>query len=250
MEASSSTRRRSSGLGAAMFSTRRGALTTAVVAAILAGLLLFAFVQNYKKSSPTTAGSTPVFVASAFIPRGTPANVIASGQLLSRTTVPTNHVLTGAISDPSVLHGEVAATDIYPGQQLTAGDFTTGDVTISSQLAANQRAIAVSVASAQGLIGFVQTGDHVDVMGSFSGNGNGKAVVTTEAQNLLVLSAPSSSGGGVTGGGGGGSNIVLQVTPKQANLLAYASDNGKIWLTLRPPADALGSTTNQANGKK
>ncbi len=55
MEASSSTRRRAGGrVSGAMFSTRRGAITTAVVAALLAGILLFVFVQNYKKSG--TAG--------------------------------------------------------------------------------------------------------------------------------------------------------------------------------------------------
>ncbi len=33
---------------------------------------------------------------------------------MSRTTVPSNHVVTGAIADPSVLRGEVAAATSTP----------------------------------------------------------------------------------------------------------------------------------------
>jgi Flp pilus assembly protein CpaB len=226
-----------------MFSTRRGSLITAIVAALLAGLLIFAFVQNSHKGGSTVQANTPVFVSSGYIPRGTPASVIAAGSLMSRTTVPANHVVVGAITDPSVLHGEVAAVPIYPGQQLTAADFTTGTVTIASQLTGDERAIAVPVDSSHGLIGFVQAGEHVDVMSDAGTSGAGQGGVTLLATNVLVLNAPGGAGGGVTGGGGNGNNIVLQVTPKQATEFAFASDNGKIWITLRPPVGAIGTTT-------
>ena len=237
MEASSSSRRRSSGLGGAMFSTRRGAITTAALAALLAGVLLYAFVQSYKKGGTPTVVNTPVFVASQFIPRGTPVSVIASGQLMSRTTVPSSHVIAGAIADPSAVKGEVAAADIYPGQQLTATDFTSGTVSLASQLTGVNRAIAIPVDTAHGLVGFVHTGDHVDVLESLNG------VVSVLAQNITVLNAPSSGGGGV-GGGSSGGDIILQVTPRLAVQAAYAADNGKIWVVLRPPVGAIGSTSS------
>ncbi len=243
MEASSSTRRRTaSGLTGAMFSTRRGSLTTAIVAALLAGLLLFVFVQNYHKSQPAAQVNTPVFVASGYIPKGTPAELIASGSLMSRTTVPSNHVVVGAISDPSVLRGQVAAAAIYPGQQLTAADFTVAPVTITSQLTGTQRAIAIPVDAAQGLIGFVQSGDRVDVMSDQGTAAGGSGGVVTVASNVHVLSAPSGSGGGISGGSSSGGNIVLSVSPSEASKLAFAADNGKVWLTLRPPVGAIGST--------
>ena len=250
MEASTSTRKRAgSSLGAAMFSTRRGSITTAIVAALLAGIILFAFVSSYNKSSAPAVVNTPVFVSSGYIPKGTPVSVIASGSLISRTTVPSTHVVTGAIADPSAIKGEVAANPIYPGQQLTAADFTTADVTITSQLTGDQRAIAIPVGAAQGMIGFVQAGDRVDVMND---SGTSKSGALTLASNLLVLDAPgaTSSGGGLGGGGGssGGTNLVLKVTPQQAAQLASAADNGRVWITLRPPVGALGTTN--ANSKK
>jgi pilus assembly protein CpaB len=235
-----------------MFSTRRGALTTAAVAAVLAGLLLFIFVQNYNKGGSGAVVNTPVYVASGYIPKGTPASVIASGSLMSRTTVPSTHVVAGAIGDPSAIKGEVAVDAIYPGQQLTAADFTTANVTLASQLTGHQRAIAIPVNSSSGLIGFLQTGDHVDVMADSGGGTAGAGGVAIVAQNVLVLSAPGATGGGSVGSGspsGNGANVVLQVTPKQAQAFAFASDNGKVWLTLRPPVGALG-TTNQAGAHK
>lgn len=245
MEASSSTRRRTGGnLTGAMFSTRRGAITTAVVAALIAGVLLFAFVQSQQKGGSGTTGNTPVFVASGYIPAGTPVSVIASAQLLSRTTVPSNHVVVGAISDPSVLHGEVAATNIYPGQQLTAADFTTKTVTITSQLTGANRAIAIPVDAAHGMLGYVQAGDRVDVLNDSGGGRAGAGGVSVLATNVLVLSAPGGGGGSsIAGGGSSGGNIILEVSAKQAPAFAFAADNGKIWITLRPPVGALGTTT-------
>ena len=252
MEASSNTRRRAGGnLTGAMFSTRRGAITTAVIAALLAAILLFAFVQSYKKGGSGSSGNTPVFVASGYIPAGTPASVIASAQLLSRTTVPSNHVVVGAISDPSVLRGEVAAVSIYPGQQLTAADFTakaTGG--LASQLTGDQRAIAIQVDSAHGLIGYVQAGDHVDVLDDSGAGKTGPNGVSVLADNVPVLVAPGSSGGGGIGGSSSSStsgNIILEVSARQATEFAYAADNGKVWILLRPPLGALGTTA--AGGK-
>lgn len=242
MEASSSIRRRIGGNSpGGMFSSRRGALTLAAAAAVVAGLLLFVFVQQYKKNATTAVVNTPVYVATKLIPRGTPTSVIAANGLFQRTSVKANAVQLGAIADSSVLHGEVTTTAIYPGQQLTAADFTHAPVTVASQLTGTERAIAIPVDSAHGLIGFVAPGDYVDVLSSFAA-GNGHGVVSVLASNVLVLSAPSGGGsGGIagTGGGNGGGNIVLSVSAKIASQLAFAADNGKVWITLRPPVGAL-----------
>ena len=248
MEASSSNRRRTGGLTGAMFSTRRGAITTAIVAAIIAGLLIFAFVSSYTKGTASAPVNTPVFVSQGFIPRGTPASVVASSSLIDRTTVPSNHVVVGAISDPTTIKGEVAAQDIYPGQQITTSDFVAGNVSLASQLTGIQRAIAIPIDSSHGLIGYVHSGDRVDVLASFSSGGGGSQV-TTLATDVYVLNAPSGGGsGGVGGGSSTGGNIVLRVTPKQASTMAYAADNGKVWIVLRPPVGAIGTTTSTTQG--
>jgi Flp pilus assembly protein CpaB len=45
-------------------------------------------------------------------------------------------------------------------------------------------------------------------------------------------------GGGAGAGGSTTSNVSLRVTDRQAAELAFATDNGKVWLALRPPTGA------------
>jgi Flp pilus assembly protein CpaB len=241
MEASSNKIGRSS--PGDLLSTRRGAVTVAAGAAILAGILLFVFVQRYKDNANSSAAATSVFVARSLIPQGSSADLIASEQLMQRTSLKGSQVQDGAIVDPAVLHGQVAAVTIYPGQQITAADFTHA-VTIASNLTSTQRAVAIPVDSAHGLIGFVHAGDYVDVLASYNGGAAGAGhSVTPLMQNVLVLSTPNSSGGGIGGNNSNNSNIVLRVSDSAAPGLAYAADNGKVWVVLRPPVAA--SQTNQ-----
>ena len=239
MEASSqSVRRRIGGRRPSdLLSSRRNAIVVAVICAALAGILIYAFVQQYRHSVNTSATNAPVYVATGLIPRGTAASEVASTGLYKFTRIKSSQVLAGAIADPSVIKGEVAATDIYPGAQLTAADFTRSGVTIGSQLSGTDRAISVPVDAAHGLIGFVQAGDRVDVLSSV-GTGGSHGVVNVLAQNVLVLSAPGGGGGGL-GGTNNTSEIVLRVTDKQAVSMAFAADNGRVWITLRPPVGAV-----------
>jgi Flp pilus assembly protein CpaB len=229
-----------------VLSTRGGALAVATVAAILAGILLFAFVQRYRSNQNASSAATTVFVAHSLIPQGSSSDAIASEQLLQRTTVRGSQLQAGAIADPAVLHGEVAATNIYPGQQITAADFTPA-VTVASQLAADQRALSIPVDSSHGLIGFVHAGEYVDVLASYTGGaGASRGSVTRLLQDVLVLSAPSAAGGGL-GAGSSSSNIMLRVSEHDAASLAYAADNGKVWIVLRPPLGASQSASTSSS---
>jgi pilus assembly protein CpaB len=241
MEASTSRSRIGGNLAGQWFSSRRGGVMIAIGAAAIAGALLFVFVQQYRKNVDTNASVVPVFVASSFIPHGTPAGVIAAQGLLQRTTLKHDQTLPGAISDPSQLANQVAVKDIAPGQQLQAIDFGPRNSTLSSNLTGAARAIALPVDTTHGLTGYVTPGDYVDIVASATGSSNGGGVVTI-AQNVLVLSTGTGGGGGGivnTGGGGGNSgNVVVRATDKLALTLALAADNGKIWLLLRPPVGA------------
>jgi Flp pilus assembly protein CpaB len=223
-----------------VLSTRGGAMGIAAVAALLAGVLLFVFVQRYRHSQNASSAATTVFVARGMIPQGSSADVIGSQQLLQRTTVRGSQAQSGAIADPSSLHGEVAVRNILPGEQITASDFTTSSA-VASQLTTDQRAVAVPVDTAHGLIGTVHTGDYVDVLASYSAGAGGHGSVSRLMQDVLVLNAPSSSGGL---GGSSNSTILLRISDSDAQALAYAADNGKVWVVLRPPLGA----TNTAGG--
>ena len=68
----------------------------------------------------------PVLVAKKFIPTGT-AGSMAARKVISVPTLSPKEVEDGAITDPWYLAGRTATVDIFPGQQLTVSDFTTGE---------------------------------------------------------------------------------------------------------------------------
>lgn len=224
-----------------MTSTREGSILLAIAAAILAGLLILVFVKSYKDNVNSKNAAKSVFVAKALIPKGSSSSIIASQQLLERTSIKGKDVQANAITDPTQIAGKVAVADIAPGQQITSTSFAAGGDGVVSQLAGTDRAIAIPVDSAHAVDGNVHAGDHVDV---FVGNagGGGQATLRTLLQNVLVLSGITAATGGIGGGNSNGGNVVLRATDRQAALLAFAADNGKLWLALRPPAAAKQST--------
>jgi Flp pilus assembly protein CpaB len=92
--------------------------------------------------------------------------------------------------------------------------------------------------SSHGLIGEVRSGDHVDVLAGFNATnantGAGRPQLRTLMADVLVLSAPGTDSSGKATSGSS-SNVTLRVGATDAAKLAFASDNGKIWIVLRPP---------------
>jgi pilus assembly protein CpaB len=212
-------------------SGRRSGVIIAVVAAVLAGVLLYAFVQHYKKSTPTAAVSTTtaVIVSTGFIPTGTPASQVALGDGLQHMSVPSSVALPGAISDSAAITGEVAAKNIYPGHQITAADFTTGDVTIAQYLSPGERAIEIPIDATHGLQGYVLPGNRIDLLTNAGAAGK----ETILASNVQVLSIGTGTNGEAESTGSG--SLVLAVSQAMAAKLAAAADSSSIWVLLRPP---------------
>ena len=224
-----------------LLSTRRGTVLVGVFAGVLAASVLLVYLNRYRNSLNESATPVTVLVAKSLIQKGTPGDVIGSQDLFQATRVPKSQLTEGAIADAAGLRGRVAVDDIYPGQQLTTADFSaTATDAISYKLTGDQRAISVPLDSAHGLIGQVQTGDHVDVFAGFnvdrgsSGAGT-KPVLKIIMENALVLHASDRSGGFA---GSSTSNVVLRATYQQAAEMAFAADNGKLWIVLRPPTGA------------
>jgi Flp pilus assembly protein CpaB len=214
-----------------VFSTRRGTLAVGILAAALATILLLVYLNRYRHNLNQTSAPVAVLVAKSLIPKGTPGELIGTKVLFQATTVPRSQLKEGALSDPSALRGEVALTDIFPGQQLTVGSFAPIRAgAIAAQLSGYERAVSIPVDATHGMIGQAQIGDHVDVLVGLNGSGDGRgavqgALIKTLLQNIPILSMTTSS-------------LTLKVTDSQASTLAWASDNGRIWVTLRPPAEA------------
>ena len=92
--------------------------------AAIAGLLIAVYLSQYRSSLSKQNQNASVLVAKSLIVKGTPGSLVGSAELYQTMTVATKDVKDGAITDPAVISGHVAAADIFPGQQLTRHDFT------------------------------------------------------------------------------------------------------------------------------
>ena len=224
-----------------LISTRRGAVLVAAVAAILAGILIVAYVQKYRSSVNSEGAPVTVLVAKQAISKGTAGTVIATTGLYSATTIRQSQLLNGAFSDAASLRDKVTTRDIYPGSQLTAADFAPAATDVAASLTKHQRLITIPFDSVHGAIANLQAGDHVDVYAIFNlvpvnaagiptAGGAEHTVLRMIMSNIPIVS--------ITKNGNGSANLNFKVVDDQATKLAFASDNGRLWLALRPAAGA------------
>lgn len=219
-------------------SGRKTTLALAALAAVAAGVLVLSALDRVRGASGG-GGQATVLVTDRLIVKGTPAEAIAAGGSLRSVRLSEDDARAGAITDAAAIRGKVAATDIYPNQQLAATDFKSGQGVLTAKLAEADRAVSVPVDAAHGLIGQIDEGDHVDVYGSFEvqseNQTRARPVLKVLAQDVPVLKAPEakSSVGAATN-----SPLTLKVDDKVAAQLAFAVDNGKLWVALRPASGA------------
>jgi Flp pilus assembly protein CpaB len=206
--------------------SRGWTLALGIGAAALAAILLIAYLIQYRNSVDDSTAETPVLVAKNLIPKGTSGTVIAEKGLFQAATLSKDDLKVGAISDPAYMNGRVAVSDIFPGQQITTADLSAGFTdAIPTQLSGKQRAVAISVDGARGLVGFVASGDRVDVYyqtGSTAGT-----ILGLLAPNVFIMRAPTAGG-----------PAIIRADAALAQKLALASDSGTLWFLLRPAGNA------------
>ena len=221
--------------------TRGGAIALGVIAALLAAILLTVYITMYRDSVSSNTSPTPVLVAKRLIARGTPGSVIGVKQLYESTTVTKDGLKAGAIADPALLNGRVAAVDIFPGQQLTDADFVVGGAAsgVTATLGTSTRAVSISVDPLRGSLANLQTGDHVDIYQQLASGGG--SIVKLFRANVPVLQAP---GGAVEGG----TNVViLQVPTRDVADLIFAAEHTQLQFALRPTNSAGPTVPRTAN---
>lgn len=215
-----------------MFTTRRGSLLVGAAAAVLAGIILLAYLHQYRNSVNSASAPVSVLVARNLIQKGTPGDIIGTSNQFQVASVPKGQLQTGALTDPAALSGRVAVTDIYPGQQLTAGYFAFAPPgTLQTKISGSDRAISIQIDAEHGMGGAIGAGDHIDIFVGVNrqGTGGSQPIIKLLMADVTVLRAPLGDGAGL---------YTLRATGRQAAVLAYASDNGKLWFVLRPASGA------------
>jgi len=225
-----------------LLSTRGGTIAVSVVAAALAAVILVAYLHRYRDSVRNSGVPVTVLVAKGLIEKGTSGDIIASSDLYQVSTLPKGEVADGAITDPATLKGRVTTADVFPGEQLTAANLETGGSTsLANRITGDERAVTVPIDAAHGMVGNISAGDHVDIYAGFNViplGADGRPLNGGTARPVLRLIMSDIPVVQIDGEGGKSSQVSMRVNDEQAAQLTFASDNGKVWLSLRPAVGA------------
>ena len=223
-----------------LLSTRRGIITVAIGAAVLGGAILVLFLSAYRDSITGSDGTEKVMVARVLISAGSPADAIAENNMYELTAVEKAELDEGAIEDPASIKGKITKKTIYPGEQVTAGDFREQSDSLGDQIQGRERAVSLPFTQHGGLVGDLKEDDRVDVIGLFrlrpESAGIERPVSKILLQDALVLKAAEKDESSV--GDEAENGVVIRASDQEAADLAFAAEFGEVWLSLRPKAGA------------
>lgn len=225
-------------------SSRGGTLMVAALLSLIAAAALLLFLREYRDGL-TGSDKVQVLVARSLVPKGTPGEVVAEKRLYKLASIKKSQVEDGALGDPGELKKQAATADLFPGHQLQTTDFEPSDDSVRSRLAGYERAMAVPVDSAHGMVGKIDAGDRVDVITTLDTDTGSVTVSQVAARNVLVLGVPDGDASGVAGRQ---EQVTIRVPDEAVPPIAKAADGGQIWLVLRPAVGARSHETDAVLG--
>lgn len=220
------------------------ALVAGVVAAILTRFYIIAKdaeVRELKESIMNRYGTMSVLCFYKDVPAGT---LIDKGDL-GEKVVPAIGMRGQALTKNNVMDvvGRKLLIGHRRGDVLFWADVEGGNPQsqgLSADIKKQMRAVSINCSGAASVSGMVKPNDHVDVIGTFdfdSTVGKKNFVTCTILQNVLVLatgSQTSKTRSRDVGLAGGYTTVTLEVTPREAEMLAFAEQiKGRLMLTLR-----------------
>lgn len=223
------------------------ALAAGLVAALLTRMYLAAKdaeVSRAKSALLRRYGSMEVLC----FKRDTPAGTVLSRDDINVQTVPAMGMRGQALTEESrtLIVGKRTLIGHKANEIIFWADIEGGDPSargLSDSVKKTWRAVSVNVSGAAAVSGMVKPNDHVDVIGTFNfpdesgSTRNGELVTCTILQNVLVLATGRDTANSMSrnlGGSQGYSMVTLQVTPREAEILAFAEQmKGRLMLSLR-----------------
>lgn len=177
--------------------------------------------------------------------------VVATTDLPLATTLQAQHLTVapwpagalpeGSFGDPRELIGRVLLSKLVKNEAVLASKLLSRDSGsgLAALLPENTRAVAVRVDDVVGVAGFIHPDDHVDVIVTMRADRGGETISRVFLQNVRVLAVGQdlqvddqkrNRAVPVT-------VATLQVTPEESEMLALATAQGRLLLSLRPWAE-------------
>lgn len=209
--------------------------------ALIGALLVFAYGRSVS-SSAEGAPAAQALVATEEIPAGTPWEE-TSGKVDERP-VPEDARPVSAVDDPETLDGRRSVRAVQKGEVITTAQFGLREAAPADGLdiPPGQNAVSVDLGAPQGVAGYVQPGDFVNVYATFEGpaDGDGETVTKLTLSNVQVLANRTADSEGDRGSGS--VFLTLALTPHDAEKVVHAKQQGRLWLGLVHPGDPEAET--------
>jgi len=224
-------------------------LIAAVVVAAVAAVAVYSYLTTVQDRANKDAKLVKVFVVKKDITKGLPGEQALDQGYIKPDKINVKFRATTALTDPNVIRGKVALTNLAANQVVVDGQFVDPKVaTVSSaqRIPTGNVAITIQVDQVHGVANLVQPGDKVNMLVQVHA-GQEEYLY----QNVPVLfvgsqaapqpgetTATTQPGAPVQGSG----LITLAVRPEAAQRIAFVestnNSNAGIYLTLVPPDNA------------
>jgi pilus assembly protein CpaB len=222
--------------------TRTIALSVAGLLAVGTGVMTYNYLASVGHSGAAAAQRTILVAA-----RSIPAHTVLTGDMVARTSRAADAVDPDALVVPAAAIGSTSVNAIPAGSQLTASKLVRYAASgLPGRVHVGMRAVAIALDRVKGVSNLIQAGDKVDVIAATLPRNDQAPKAVTIIRGATVLSVGTVTEPGATPAPDGTTSqgfqtATLEVTPKQADLLALADVNTTLRLALRSPRENLRS---------
>ena len=232
----------------------------AVLLAVAAAGAVVLYTNGVKKSAESGGSLTTVIVATQDIPANTSLDALIESGGFKELSVPTDAVVTGAVTSLTALRGQTTTAPIVANEQLTASNLSSGEQVQGGMLGISKGHVAVTikVTTPEGVNGNIQRGDNITIFATYTGasvikgatlpeivNGTAPTTDRQELPDFTVSLIPTVRVLQVVNPGldeqgnptGDSVTLTLDLTPPDAQLLTLAQQTASLNVGLLPPGE-------------
>ncbi len=219
---------------------RRGILflALAVIAGLAAALLARDWLTREAPDVAMTVATESVVIAAVDLPAGTTLRE----RQFDIVEWPREHLPIGAIGATNLVRDRVTKRALSAGEPLLESALLPigAEAGLHAMISRDRRAVSVQVDAVIGVAGWIKPGSRVDVLATLRRLDWERPLSFTKVilQDIKVLAIDQELEKVDSGSAEVVSVVTLEVTPNQAQSLAYAAAEGALQLALRNPKDA------------
>ena len=190
------------------------------------GICFFIFFMVIFKLSFGTSKSN--YLAALVVTSNTTIDQEISKELIAIKRFPPQYYPKNAITPKhaNLIMGKILKNSLERGTVLRWNDFQTESSSFNSlttKIPEGYRAFPLQLTQGGNSPSWIKPGDRIDILGNFSLKGNHQQITKTLFQNILVLKNKP--------------QLVLLVTPEEAELLLFSKTQGTLYASLRNQKD-------------